>query len=186
MSKSNVLLVALMFSLLGIHYFGQPANDTEHAFRFNRVFGFSVYCPYDTLPELEQELMKANDALLRVIRLMDDKGIQPLLSVSCFSQDFAMSIDTAFFGHTAHHHPNIQNLDVLHEIKEAAKIEYQGKAFYRKTTLVNADLFSVMMYFMENDSSNRMYELKLVGDVGDSSDMKNMLLTIAHTVAFKR
>jgi hypothetical protein len=184
--KSSGILVVVMLGLLWLHYCGQPASDNAHSFQFNSEFGFTIYCRYDSAPDMEQELMKVNNALLKVIQLQDDKDIRPTMSVACFTQERAISLDSAFFGQTAKHRPDIANLDIVHEIKEAAKYTHEYKSFYRKTTLLNGEQFSVMMYFMENDSSNRMYELKLAGDVSDSSDMKNMLLTIAHTVAFKR
>jgi len=109
------------------------------------------------------------------------KGVYSLI-VSKYENNITVSLDTAFFKYTV-------NLAEQLEMSGARQIGYsrftiKDKTYYRKLSCHADTMLHVMYYFMKNNFDNTLYELKLSGNIEDSTRAINFLHHVAEGVHF--
>ena len=82
---------------------------------------------------------------------------------------------------------NVKANEVTRNV-EAKSFKKDGVVFHRKITIsnmVDREVYNVMYYFMKNNKSNILYEIKLNGSVSKRQLIDNTIYNIAKTVYFK-
>jgi hypothetical protein len=82
---------------------------------------------------------------------------------------------------------NVKANDVTRNI-EGKSFKKDGKTFHRKITISNMgdrQVYNVMYYFMKNNKSNILYELKLNGSITKRQLIDSTLYDIVKTVNFQ-
>ena len=82
---------------------------------------------------------------------------------------------------------NVKANEVTRNV-EAKSFKKDGVVFHRKITISNMgdrEVYNVMYYFMKNNKSNILYEIKLNGSVSKRQLIDNTIYNIAKTVYFK-
>jgi hypothetical protein len=123
-----------------------------------------------------------NILFMRYLQLLPDEQKIPL-AVSCYTEEYPIDLDTAFFVYTADF-PS-QGVDGYQSQPQShSRYEKDGKTFYRKVSCMNGQVVNVMYYAMKNNRDRSMYELKMSGPAKDSTAIKDFLEGVMAGAAF--
>jgi hypothetical protein len=136
-----------------------------------------LYEPNKSLPDILPLLQNENPNLIAVFVMGDSaKHDRVVLGIARMKEEKAMNLEQAF---------NVFVKDVAPaqtRIVEAGSYTKGGRTLYRKISETDFGEYislNVMYYFMENERSNIMYELKITG----ASDKKEFIVEQAEKMA---
>lgn len=153
-------------------------------FTFDQNFTFCIPVNSYQTDSLMNASMARNDYIRFVVFLIDDRFSESAgIVLSSFSNDSAIPLDSAFHTHLVKR----AEVDTVqdYELISSEVYEKNGIDFYRKITRRYGDLYSVVHYFMENDYSNVVYEIKTGGRLIDLEKLKTLAEEIAISAYFK-
>ena len=146
----------------------------------NHEFSFALPFPYEANSELFEVIHEANPDVVGFYLLdLKDMPNTPM-TVSCYTASEPMTLDDAFFNETVGAEPD--NLDSLTQGNKLISFDHYnkaGKSLYLKVSSPIAGKCSVMYYFMKDNNSTSLYEVKVVGDMGE----KERLMELAEEIA---
>jgi hypothetical protein len=183
MKKTTIQILGLLLIVLvlfgSIYYVKNIQNRTQVDDRFSLV-----------LPEGAEEskefldiLKKANSDIqfFRLLNYKKDKQI--IMSVSKYVNTTPADINEAFYELTAVYDPsNQENLGLDYKLLSYNSYKKEDKILYTKVSSPFPSNCAVMFYFMHNNFSNELYEIKLVGDIQDINTIKQIAETMALSV----
>jgi hypothetical protein len=106
-----------------------------------------------------------------------------MISISKYTSDEPMSIDTAFFDYTANEIPD--NNMGEYQILDAGKYVKDNYTYYRKISCSNGTIANVMFYMMKENKSNYLYEFKMNGYIGKKEYIIDVLEKTVRSVEFE-
>ena len=157
---------------------------TDYEYTVNNSFAFNLPLKADTAETLLALIREINPNILfmRQVNLLPGEEKVPLV-VSCYTEQYPMDLDTAFFVHTADF-PS-RGVDGFTSLPQShSRYEKEGKTFYRKVSCMNDQVVNVMYYAMKNNRDRNMYELKMSGPVKDSTAIMDFLEGVMAGSAF--
>ncbi|MBK7370449.1 MAG: hypothetical protein IPJ09_03245 [Saprospiraceae bacterium] len=105
------------------------------------------------------------------------------MTVSCYTASEPMSLDEAFFNETVGAEPdNLGSLTQGYKLISFKQYNKAGKSLYLKVSSPIEGKCSVMYYFMKDNRSTSLYEIKVVGDMGEKESLKECAEEIALNV----
>ena len=171
----------ILFLFLSILYL----NYTTKAQKFSSPDGV-LNCKINVQHELRNDLLKVlkkgnpNIVKLEMIKVQDNSFP---LGISIYEGDEIKPIDEVLKDFVY----NVKANEVTRNV-EAKSFKKDGVVFHRKITISNMgdrEVYNVMYYFMKNNKSNTLYEIKLNGSVSKRQLIDNTIYNIAKTVYFK-
>jgi hypothetical protein len=186
MKKTIVLLFSLFFIVLihsgSVYYVKNIQNRTQVDDRFSLVLPEGA----TESKEFMDILKKANIDILFFRLLNYNKDKQIIMSVSKYVNTTPADINEAFYELTAVYEPsNQENLGLDYKLLSFNSYKKEDKVLYTKVSSPFPSKCAVMYYFMHNNFSNALYEIKLVGDIQDIKSIKQIAETIALSVEVK-
>jgi hypothetical protein len=106
-----------------------------------------------------------------------------MITISKYTADDPMSIDTAFFDYTAYEKPDNAMED--YKILSSGKYVKDNHTFYRKISCNNGTVVNVMYYLMKNNKSNYLYEFKMNGYIDQKEYIIDVLEKTVSSVEFE-
>jgi len=106
-----------------------------------------------------------------------------MISVSKYTADEPMSIDTAFFDYTANEIPD--NKMGEYQILGAGKYVKDNYTYYRKISCTNGTILNVMFYVMKENKSNHLFEFKMTGHIDQKEYIIDVLEKTVSSVEFE-
>ena len=183
MKKTIVLLFSLLLIVLihsgSVYYVKNIQNRTQVDDRFSLVLPEGA----TESKEFMDILKKANSDILffRLLNYKKDKQI--IMSVSKYVNTTSADINEAFYELTAVYEPsNQENLGLDYKLLSYNSYMKEDKMLYTKVSSPFPSKCAVMFYFMHNNFSNALYEIKLVGDIQDINTIKQIAETMALSV----
>lgn len=128
-------------------------------------------------------LKKANNDILffRLLNIKKDKQI--MVSVSKYVNSTPADINEAFYEFTVVYEPtNQENMGFAYKLLSYDSYKKEGRLLYTKVSSPFPSNCAVMFYFMRNNFSKELYELKLVGDINDLKTIKQIAEIMALSV----
>jgi len=146
----------------------------------NNEFSFGLTLPYEANSELFEVIHVVNPDVVGFY-LLDLKNMPNTpMTVSCYTASQPMWLDDAFFNETVGVEPD--NMDTLTQGYKLISFDHynkEGKSLYLKVSSPTEGKCSVMYYFMKDNHSTSLYEVKLVGDMVE----KERLMELAEEIA---
>ena len=146
----------------------------------NHEFTFALPFPYEANSELFVVVHEVNPDVIGFYLLdLKDMPHTPM-TVSCYMASEPMTLDDAFFNETVGAEPD--NLDSLTQGYKLISFDHYnkaGKSLYLKVSSPIEGKCSVMYYFMKDNNSTSLYEVKVVGEMGE----KERLMELAEEIA---
>ena len=146
------------------------------------VLHYQINVPHELRNDLLQVVKKGNPNIVQLEMLKIQDNNLPL-GTSVYEGDEIKPIEDVLKNYVY----NINANDVTRNI-EGKSFKKDGKVFYRKITISNMSdrqVYNVMYYFMKNNKSKTLYELKLNGSITKRHLIDNTSYDIAKTVYFK-
>ncbi|MFM9007400.1 MAG: hypothetical protein ACKORE_02335 [Bacteroidota bacterium] len=103
--------------------------------------------------------------------------------ISTYVNDVAVSLDSAFS--TVLCQRNSTDTEQDYQLIRCGETRVEGVRLYQKISIRGGDVCSIMHYFMENDFSTTVYEVKVGGFPNEMDSLKALAETIALSVRFK-
>lgn len=175
------LFIALLF--LGLWSAAQAKTADSPPVEVDGTIRFVVPYQHTFSEELLKVLLTVNDKLLYVATLKAETEDQPVMfSVSKYMNDNRVSIQEAFDG-TVKFRPDVAGYELLgHGTEQVA-----GRILRYKISNVSYDgseVASIMYYFMNNDASEALYELKVACSRQELEKYRKALRSIAASLTF--
>ncbi len=136
------------------------------------------------LEELFTRITVANPNVIFLRSLITLKNTQILFAVSRYETTKALSLSSAFYEQTANHKANNLGEDLSKNYKLISFREYKmaNRTLFSKVSRPFEGHCNVMYYFMKNNFSNVMYEIKLSGKFSEKEEMESLAEKIALSV----
>ena len=125
-------------------------------------------------------LKKANPNVIFLRSLLTSKSKKILFAVSRYENSESDKLDNVFYQQTANYKDN--NFGNDYKLISYRKYKNGNKFLYEKVSSPFDGQFCIMYYFMKNDFSNVMYEIKLSGKMKEKNEMKTIAEKIAMSV----
>jgi hypothetical protein len=183
MKKTNLLIFSLLIILLAlfgsIYYVKKIQNRTQ----VDASFSLKLPEGAEESKEFMDILKKANSDI-QFFRLLNyNKDKQIIMSVSKYVNTTPADINEAFYELTAVYEPsNQESLGLDYKLLSYNSYKKEDKILYTKVSSPFPSKCAVMFYFMHNNFSNELYEIKLVGDIQDIKAIKQIAETMALSV----
>jgi hypothetical protein len=104
--------------------------------------------------------------------------------VSKYEGIVPISIDSAFNKYLKYR--AVDDSEKEYELLSCEKYTIGNKILYRKITKRKEDICSIMHYFMDNDFSKEVYEIKVGGIISEKDKLITLADAIALTATFKK
>lgn len=146
------------------------------------VIHYQINVPHELRNDLLQVVKKGNPNIVQLDMLKIQDNNLPL-GISIYEGDDVTSIEDVLKNYVY----NVKANEVTSNI-EGKSFNKDGKVFHRKITISNMgdrQVYNVMYYFMKNNKSKTLYELKLNGSITKRQLIDNTSYDIAKTVFFK-
>ena len=183
MKKTTIQILGLLLIVLvvtgSIYYVKNSQNRTQD----DASFSLKLPKGAEESKEFMDILKKANSDIqfFRLLNYKKDKQI--IMSVSKYVNTTPADINEAFYELTAVYEPsNQENLGLDYKLLSYDSYKKEDKMLYTKVSSPFASKCAIMFYFMHNNFSNELYELKLVGDIQDINTIKQIAETMALSV----
>jgi hypothetical protein len=183
MKKTILLIFSLLLIVLvllgSIYYVKNVKNRTQ----VDASFSLKLPEGAEESKEFMDILKKANSDIqfFRLLNYKKDKQI--IMSVSKYVNTTPADINEAFYELTAVYEPsNQENLGLDYKLLSYDSYKKEDKMLYTKVSSPFPSKCAIMFYFMHNNFSNELYELKLVGDIQDINTIKQIAETMALSV----
>ncbi len=147
----------------------------------------SIVLPYryDKDQSLLKALQQMNETVVYATILYTAKNEKILFTTSRYINEEAILIDSAF-NETVQHIP--EGMEEIYMLVDYGKYNKDGRALRFKQSKIRIangkEVFNIMYYFMKDDRSKEMYEIKISGSKDDSIRDKNILEKIALSLKF--
>lgn len=142
----------------------------------------SLILPYNTIEvdELFSSINKSNPSIIFLRVIKPNKNKQILFAVSRYENSELMNLTTAFKEHTIDFKAeNLGDLSKDYKLISYNQYKKNNKLLFVKISNPVEGICCVMYYFMKDNFSNVMYELKISGKISDIEDLKKMSEKIA-------
>lgn len=146
------------------------------------VIHYQINVPHELRNDLLQVVKKGNPNIVQ-LDMLKVQGNNLPLGISIYEGDDVTSIENVLKNYVY----NVKANEVTRNI-EGKSFKKDGKVFHRKITISNMGdrkVYNVMYYFMKNNKSKTLYELKLNGSITKRQLIDNTSYDIAKTVYFK-
>lgn len=176
-----IYITAFCYSLL---VFGLFSFQKTPRIKINEDLSLVIPMPNVEVEELFSAITKANPNVIFLRSLITAKDKQILFAVSRYETTKALSLRSAFYEQTANHKANNLGEDVSKKYKLISFREYKKSniTLYTKVSRPFEGHCNVMYYFMKNNFSNVMYEIKLSGKFLEKEEMESLAEKIALSV----
>ena len=169
------------FWIISTLFLVSGCNDSSQSrVVLNHEFSFTLPFPYEANSELFEVVHEVNPDVIGFYLLdLKDMPNTPM-TVTRFTASEPMTLDDAFFNETVGAEPD--NLDTLtqgYKLISFNQYNKAGKSLYLKVSSPIEGKCSVMYYFMKDNNSTSLYEVKVVGDMGE----KERLMELAEEIA---
>jgi hypothetical protein len=140
------------------------------------------------LPNIEQEelflaITKVNPTVIFLRSLSTSKSKPILFAVSRYENSKPVKLSSAFYEQTANHHPtNLGDISKNHKVISFREYIKGNKTLYTKVSKPFEGQCNIMYYFMKDNFSNVMYEIKLSGKLSEKEEMESIAEKIALSV----
>jgi hypothetical protein len=184
--KSNRLYVIVLLLLIICN--SSVNRDLNTLISYIDDFGFGFDLPascYDiTDGELGQSLIEINPTIEFIAKVELDFG-NTLFSVSAYDLKKITTIDSAF-SQAVNYRGMLGEIPVSnYKLTDYGKERFNDKDFRYKISCTDDRIYNIMYYFMREDLSNVLYEIKLISpSEKDVILAKDFLLNVALTVEF--
>lgn len=130
------------------------------------------------------ELQGMNELMAFMHILMAD-SIQGLSSVnvSVYTNHEPLPMDSAFINTLSKR--NSEDKDADYKLISSRKYMIDGLTLYQKISIRGGDYCAILYYFMENNFSNTVYEIKVGGSPSEINKLKALAEKIALSVYFQ-
>lgn len=134
----------------------------------------------DEQENLFSMLKKANPNVIFLRSVLTSKSKKILFAVSRYENSESDKLDNVFYEQTVNYKDN--NFGNNYKLISYRKYKSGNKFFYEKVSSPMEGQCCVMYYFMKNNFSNVMYEIKLSGKMNEMDEMKTIAEKIALSV----
>lgn len=169
--------------VLVIGLFGFGTVQEKQRTKINSEFSLVLLTPNLEMKELFTAIKEVNPTVifLRSFKTLKKKPI--LFAVSKYENSERIKLDTVFFKQTVNSKASIQG-EVSNSYKLISYNRYMksNKLLYTKVSSPMEGQCCVMYYFMKNNFSEVMYEIKLSGGITEIEEMKTISEKIALSV----
>lgn len=181
MKKKYTTLLSIFLIVFGMYSF--TSVKEKQRIKINDDLSLVIPVHSEEQKDLFAQISEMNPNMLFLRSIITKKNNEILLAVSRYETTKALSLSSAFYEQTANHKPN--NLgDVSKNYKLISFREYKkaNKTLYTKVSRPFEGHCNVMYYFMKNNFSNVMYEIKLSGKLSEKEEMESLAEKIALSV----
>ena len=179
----NTYFSILLFSIIVIGLLSFNVNQENERIKVNSEFSLILPTLNLEMEDLLASLKEINPNVifLRSFRTLKNKPI--LFAVSKYKNSERIKLDTVFFKQTVNSKASIQG-EVSNSYKLISYNRYMksNKLLYTKVSSPMEGQCCVMYYFMKNNFSEVMYEIKLSGGINEMGEMKTSAEKIALSV----
>jgi hypothetical protein len=182
MKKIFTALFSVFLLAFGMYSF--TIIQEKQRIKINEDFSLVIPLPNVEVEELFSAITKANPNVVFLRLFLTSKNEEVLFAVSRYETTKALSLRSAFYEQTANHKANNLGEDVSKKYKLISFREYKksNRTLYTKVSRPFEGHCNVMYYFMKNNFSNVMYEIKLSGKFSEKEEMESLAEKIALSV----
>lgn len=170
---SCVLISAILFSSYKI-------KQESLLTRINNDLTLVLPAHSEEQENLFSMLKKANPNVIFLRSVLTSKSKKILFAVSRYENSESEKLDNVFYEQTASYKDN--NFGNNYKLISYGKYKSGNKFLYEKVSSPMEGQCCVMYYFMKNNFSNVMYEIKLSGKMNEMDEMKTIAEKIALSV----
>lgn len=176
----KVFITTFCCSLL---VFGLFSFQNTPRIRVNDDLSLVIPLPNVELEELFSAITKVNPTVIFLRSLSISKNKPILFAVSRYENSKPVKLSSAFYEQTANHHPtNLGDISKNHKVISFREYIKGNITLYTKVSKPFEGQCNVMYYFMKDNFSNVMYEIKLSGSISEKELMKSIAEKIALSV----
>ena len=176
----KILITTFCFSLL---VFGLLGFQNNPRIRVNKELSLIIHLPNGEQEELFSAITKVNSTVIFLRSVLTSKNNQILFAVSRYENSKAVKLSNAFNEQTANHNPtNLGDISKDHKVISFREYKKGNKILYTKVSKPFEEHCVVMYYFMKDNFSKVMYEIKLSGKICEKEQMESIAEKIALTV----
>lgn len=180
----KIFISIFCFSLLAFGMYSFTGVQEKQRIKINDDLSLVIPVYNVELDELFARVTEANPNVIFLRSLITLKNKQILFAVSRYETTKALSLSSAFYEQTANHKANNLGEDLSKNYKLISFKEYKmaNRTLYTKVSRPFEGHCNVMYYFMKNNFSNVMYEIKLSGKFSEKEEMESLAEKIALSV----
>lgn len=176
----KVFITTFCCSLL---VFGLFSFQNIPRIRVNEDLSLIIPLPNVELEELFSAITKVNPTVIFLRSLSISKNKPILFAVSRYENSKPVKLSSAFYEQTANHHPtNLGDISKNHKVISFREFIKENKTLYTKVSKPFEGQCNVMYFFMKDNFSNVMYEIKLSGSISEKELMESIAEKIALSV----
>lgn len=176
----KVFITTFCCSLL---VFGLFSFQKTLRIRVNEDLSLVIPLPNVELEELFSAITKVNPTVIFLRSLSTSKNKPILFAVSRYENSKPVKLSSAFYELTANHNPtNLVDLSKEHKVISFREYKKGNKTLYTKVSKPFEEHCVVMYYFMKDNFSKVMYEIKLSGKLSEKKEMESIAEKIALSV----
>ena len=176
----KIYITAFCYSLLVFVLF---SFQNTPRIRVNEDLSLVISLPNVELEELFSAITKVNPTVIFLRSLSTSKNKPILFAVSRYETTKSLSLSSAFYEQTANHKPtNLGDISKEHKVISFREYKKGNKTLYTKVSKPFEEHCVVMYYFMKDNFSKVMYEIKLSGKLSDKEEMESIAEKIALSV----
>lgn len=181
MKKKYTLLFKIFLLAFGIYSFTYVQEKSRIKINDDMSLVIPVYS--GELEDLFTRITEANANVIFLRSLITLKNKQILFSVSRYETTKSLSLSSAFYEQTANHKPtNLGDISKDHKVISFREYIKGNKTLYSKVSKPFEERCNVMYYFMKDNFSKVMYEIKLSGKLSEKKEMESIAEKIALSV----
>ncbi|MGR6088480.1 MAG: hypothetical protein ACU4F9_09910 [Arcticibacter sp.] len=186
--KTFFSIIATTILLASCSELNQDKNEDPNGsynYIVNNRFAFNIPETNTMLDSLLEKAQAFNENIvfLSLVNLPDTKQKEISFSVSCYSGQEPVSMDTIFYNSTVNYVSDPVG-DYQARPYSYSKYEKEGKTFYRKMSTSDDIDLNLMYYKMKDNFDSSYYEMKLCGIMADSTIMINFMERVMGSSAF--
>jgi hypothetical protein len=183
MKKKHTLVFCVFLIAFGIYSFTYVQEKSRLKINDDMSLVIPVYS--GELEDLFTRITEVNPNVIFLRSLITLKNKQILFSVSRYETTKSLSLSSAFYEQTANHHPtNLGDISKNHKVISFREFIKENKTLYTKVSKPFEGQCNVMYFFMKDNFSNVMYEIKLSGSISEKELMESIAEKIALSVKF--
>lgn len=173
-------MTAFCYSLL---IFGLFSFQNTPRIRVNEDLSLVIPLPNVELEELFSAITKVNPTVIFLRSVLTSKNNQILFAVSRYENSRAVKLSNAFYEQTANHNPtNLGDISKDHKVISFKEYKKGNTTLYTKVSKPFEGHCVVMYYFMKDNFSKVMYEIKLSGKLSEKEEMESIAEKITLSV----
>ena len=163
--------------------FGLFSFQNTPRIRVNEDLSLVIPLPNVELEELFLAITKVNPTVIFLRSFSSSKNKPILFAVSRYENSKPVKLSSAFYEQTANHKPtNLGDISKDHKVISFREYIKGNKTLYSKVSKPFEEQCNVMYYFMKDNFSKVMYEIKLSGKLSEKEEMESIAEKIALSV----